>query len=759
MQGKWIGAVAMVAAIGVAEAGQRWVRLTLGDRSVVEGELVEFSGRTYRVRVGDRVEAIAEGDVTTLEFLDEAPAAARAQTVQQLLAARLRAAQASGALEAILGEQHLELEEWHKGHMGKGDRTFSALVYTTIAVEGGLLVVETEVFPRGGQPHLFDADTSDPYRLRSELELGSGALVLHRIESQRIELGLRADGDVLRAEVVQLDPKGLRRGAEVERPRSGEQLDEQTLYFVFAPLLGSAATERLTCELLVPKAILKKRGRTQLTPLPGLGEVDGRAVRRLELQPLRGSGLPKGERGEVAVLAAGPQRGRVQRILRETFMTRAGEDSELSSRTTALAISPADFAAKLEAWGLEAPQPLGAGDVGEVQPPEGEAALAAAAAKARGGERWFASEANGVTTLTSIQAEAGATLRVSLRSDVVGGLPGDAHEFVRQAAGLQSFVLRARTSARSTTAYGTRTRADRIVVRSEQTKHGVRDVRQAAEREYAFERALLDESELPVLAPHLAVARTPVCLIRRDGGRIDRGVLLPAKVERGEVRYEGLRLTCPPGLDADRAWLFVQEHRSEELAVEPPTLAVWLRGEAVAGWSAQLEDDARLAWQRRESTSDEELGPFDFVASARGIDAAEAQRLRADPERQAAGRARSQAEREFYARLYLYTVRSAQRTFRKIDAEHDGELDYAESMDELARCQLIEATERYGYRFRVVRAADAPSRRFVVLAEPVGEPGERRWLAVDPEGKLWGSPGPIAVDANAQLPAGLEPLE
>lgn len=102
----WLVAALLLAGAGLALAGPR-VRITLRDGSTVEGELVDYGARRYQVTTaGGARREVAEGDVRSVTFLGELP-----PTAVRVLGRALRAAEASGALEALLGEHPLCVRE------------------------------------------------------------------------------------------------------------------------------------------------------------------------------------------------------------------------------------------------------------------------------------------------------------------------------------------------------------------------------------------------------------------------------------------------------------------------------------------------------------------------------------------------------------------------------------------------------------------------------------------------------------------------
>lgn len=134
-------------------------------------------------------------------------------------------------------------------------------------------------------------------------------------------------------------------------------------------------------------------------------------------------------------------------------------------------------------------------------------------------------------------------------------------------------------------------------------------------------------------------------------------------------------------------------------------------------------------------------------------------RREADPELRALGRDAAVAVLEGWAGLYLVLdVGRAQDAFREGDLDHDGELDFATSLEELRTAKLLEPPiafgRRRGYAFQVQGDGD----RWIGIARPLEAAAGGRTLYVGPAGEVHASAEPLEPGPGLAIPAGAEPV-
>lgn len=116
------------------------------------------------------------------------------------------------------------------------------------------------------------------------------------------------------------------------------------------------------------------------------------------------------------------------------------------------------------------------------------------------------------------------------------------------------------------------------------------------------------------------------------------------------------------------------------------------------------------------------------------------------------------SKRQAYAAGALRTLITSEELFREGDKEGDGNLDYASSLQELARVGLIDpelgSGTAHGYRFEL-RGNDAV---WAATANPLGQPGDKAFF-VNQEGIVYYTTrGPITLPEDCKLPRGLTPV-
>lgn len=127
---------------------------------------------------------------------------------------------------------------------------------------------------------------------------------------------------------------------------------------------------------------------------------------------------------------------------------------------------------------------------------------------------------------------------------------------------------------------------------------------------------------------------------------------------------------------------------------------------------------------------------------------------------QIAAREGSPEENERQAIRALRRLAGMQSLFRESDKDNDGQLDYAESLEELA--PLLEDPElaagrRKGYAFCLVRSQEAPEFRWLATASPL-DPGKdgRRHFAIDARGKVFESDTAFEASSTGEVQGGRE---
>jgi hypothetical protein len=108
----------------------------------------------------------------------------------------------------------------------------------------------------------------------------------------------------------------------------------------------------------------------------------------------------------------------------------------------------------------------------------------------------------------------------------------------------------------------------------------------------------------------------------------------------------------------------------------------------------------------------------------------------------------------------LRRLAGAQSLFRESDKEGDGQLDYAESLEELAPSlddPELAAGSRKGYAFRLVRSQQNPEFQWVATASPL-EPGKtgRRHFAIEARGKVFEADTAFEPSPEGEVQGGRE---
>ncbi|MGE0706513.1 MAG: hypothetical protein AB7N76_17665 [Planctomycetota bacterium] len=98
----------------------------------------------------------------------------------------------------------------------------------------------------------------------------------------------------------------------------------------------------------------------------------------------------------------------------------------------------------------------------------------------------------------------------------------------------------------------------------------------------------------------------------------------------------------------------------------------------------------------------------------------------------------------------LKTISTAQLLFREGDKDQNGVLDYADGLEALGKCRLIDSVlasgEKNGYRFAVACASKAPEFQWMAVASPLDPKQGGRHFAVNQAGVIYYSDKPFELD-------------
>lgn len=769
------------------EPAPRRVRLELQDGTVVEGRLEAFAGRIYRVVTAEGVtREVAEKDVARVGF--DAAGPSGTPTACAALADVLRRAEASGALAArVLGRRHLLLTEVH--HQKPGDEGLERrfLVAADVRKEADALTVELEVSGARDSEHdpmFFDLDAdAASYRLRYAVGLSDGRARSGAAAAGGRSFTWKRQGEAWRVEVREGEEGGAR-----DFPWSDDLLLEPVLVFVLAPLQDQGLPPSLSLRLLRPKRPDGAADVRRLRRLPGQGTV--------EL-----SHESHGEPRPALRVQLGPD-GRLAGFETESLALR-GDTSYVAVALRAEVIDAARWADELAAWGagpappLAAPAPAAPVPAGDPGPP-GAAAPLLAAARARGArdpllvERWFvrrsprgASEVAArllrEATGASVHDRAGWRRAVAsaecvqlvrtvgrrdaerLTLETTEETPGAPERATRDASTydaegrLVELVRESWASDGSAVTVRLARRGDRL--------EGVEERRRAPLGGWSGDARKVDVGgRVPAGAVCMTLARYGLPAL---GSLLDAPLELvavgaPSSLLGGRPSELPLLLERRPVPEGSRALDLGPTRRARVLDGPSPAAAVVLsrRGGRNEPLEVVFTDatGALLACVGPEEAGRAEPGAVLLAATK-----AEVEALRADPRVLAAGRCLREQELAGSVRFALLGLHGKQEAFRSGDLDHDGEPDFAASLEELGATAQVDAPLRAGvrpgYRVVVVRAANAPGERWLAVANPLEPSEDAPSLAITQDGEVLRGPGPFEARPDAAPPAGAEPFE
>lgn len=186
------------------------------------------------------------------------------------------------------------------------------------------------------------------------------------------------------------------------------------------------------------------------------------------------------------------------------------------------------------------------------------------------------------------------------------------------------------------------------------------------------------------------------------------------------------------------------------VSLKREALLAWLEARAAAAGSGDDGDEAPARATPAGASAGRVVGATVLALLALGV---------ALPSVVSAKHARPN---EAYAVRWLKTLQSAQVLFREGDKDHDGALDYARSLGELERAQVVNGYLAQGgafgaYRIQVTASPEQPEQRWMAVANPV-EPGAGRSYMTNHDGVIYYATAALTLDPSCQPPAGAYPM-
>lgn len=746
-------------------AGERTVRLELRSGEVVEGRLDGFADRTYRVRGPEgTVREVHEEQVARLELRDEAPSGPR-RFACDLAAEVLARARSSGALrERVLGAHRflVSCERSGEGAAPAQDRHL-LLAQVEEDEEGGerLLRIELELLNEPGNRHHlpFPAIGAKGRAVRVRWWIGQDARARR---AEALSQGLVVSWTREQERWVVLGREGQRSPVRAEWPWHDDLLPEAFLALVLAPLHDQGLPPSTPFRLLEHKAPDGAATVRRLRLVPGERQAGGAAACLLELATEE-EGEPEPGSTRLFVATAGPARGRLVRL----------EQEERRSRCALERIDETRVAALLADWKCERapaePAPLAdpPDAAAEPLPPPDEVAGLIAATRRAGKlvpwERWYLTRGSAADRAAADRLEPRATLRAQRRGIHQVRLLR-LHRVALRHEGERTILEEVETTVGDPAADTARScsfdaegrlistwrRSASIEVRGERRGARLQEVWVRDGREERRTRgAELRAGEVP----ELAATHLLPCLESLPGRlaiRIlysDAWELRPAVVgSDGLAQGAGLPpIPFPPGTRPTRACRIGRE----------------VDGRFATQWLVWLGEDGDHLGITALGGAAPELAPQDLQVVGR-IGAEEAAALARDERAITAAAGLRAVANEEEVGILLQQLHGGQAGYRAGDPDRDGQPDFAESLAELVRVGLapagLSSGVTQGYRFELVRAADAPGERWLAVANPVrpGVDGTTSF-AIAEDGRVLVGPGPIAPSPDARPPAGLVP--